>query len=72
MLTIFAYDVTVAHAKRHLAGTLIMDEVNREIELFVSPQIVAELERVLDYPRIRKNLEAFIVDQLIERRLSRN
>jgi AcrR family transcriptional regulator len=31
MLAIFAFDVTVAHAKRHLAGTLIMDDANLEL-----------------------------------------
>lgn len=31
MLTIFVYDVTVAHAKRHLAGTMVMDEANLEL-----------------------------------------
>ncbi len=31
MLTIFAYDVTVAHAKRHLSGALVMDEANLEL-----------------------------------------
>ena len=31
MLTIFAYDVTVAHAKRHITGSLVMDEGNLEI-----------------------------------------
>ncbi len=31
MLTAFAYDVTVAHAKRHIAGTLVMDQSNLEM-----------------------------------------
>jgi hypothetical protein len=31
MLTTFAYDVTVAHAKRHIARTLVMDEANLEM-----------------------------------------
>ena len=31
MLTIFAYDVTVAHAKRHLSGVLEMDQANLEL-----------------------------------------
>jgi len=31
MLTTFAYDVTVAHAKRHIARSLIMDEANLEM-----------------------------------------
>ena len=30
MLSIFAYDVTVAHAKRHIAGSLVMDKANLE------------------------------------------
>jgi len=30
MLAIFAYDVTVAHAKRHIVGSLVMDEANLE------------------------------------------
>ena len=33
MLTIFAYDVTVAHAKRHLTGQLVMDQANLEIAI---------------------------------------
>lgn len=28
MLTIFAYDVTIAHAKRHITGSFMMDEAN--------------------------------------------
>lgn len=31
MLSIFAYDVTVAYAKRHLAGKLIMDDAKLEL-----------------------------------------
>jgi hypothetical protein len=31
MLTTFVHDVTVAHAKRHIAGTLVMDEANLEL-----------------------------------------
>ena len=36
MLTIFVYDVTVAFAKRHIAGTLIMDEVQLELAIQAS------------------------------------
>jgi AcrR family transcriptional regulator len=31
MLTIYVYDVTVAHAKRHLSGVLEMDQANLEL-----------------------------------------
>jgi hypothetical protein len=31
MLSIFTYDVTVAFAKRHITGTLVMDEADLEI-----------------------------------------
>jgi AcrR family transcriptional regulator len=33
MLSIFVYDVVVAHAKRHLSGSLVMDEANLESAL---------------------------------------
>ncbi len=36
MLVIFAYDVTVAHAKRHLSGKLVMDEANLELAIQAS------------------------------------
>jgi AcrR family transcriptional regulator len=33
MLTTFVHDVTVAHAKRHISGVLVMDETNLELAL---------------------------------------
>lgn len=36
MLTIFAYDVTVAHAKRHIAGSLVMDDANLAVAVQAS------------------------------------
>jgi len=36
MLTIFAYDVTVAHAKRHITGSLVMDDANLEMAVQAS------------------------------------
>jgi AcrR family transcriptional regulator len=36
MLTTFAYDVTVAHAKRQIAGSLVMDEANLEMAVQAS------------------------------------
>jgi AcrR family transcriptional regulator len=33
MVGIFAYDITVAHAKRHITGALVMDDVNLELAI---------------------------------------
>jgi len=36
MLTIYAYDVTVSFAKRHISGMLLMDEANLELAIQAS------------------------------------
>lgn len=35
MLSTFVYDVTIAHAKRHISGVLVMDEANLEMAVQV-------------------------------------
>ena len=47
-------------------GQILDAWLNQQITVFVSVQIIAEIQKVLEYPRIRDRLEPGLANQLIE------
>lgn len=47
-------------------GRILDAWLERQLKVFVSVQILNEIQRVLDYPRVRERLEPGLADQLVD------
>ena len=57
-------------SKQGPPGQILDAWLDRRFVLYVSPQIVAEIQKVLDYPRIRDRLEPGQAERLIQNLMS--